>query len=146
MQAISFSSVARAASTAFIERSRPTASGTTVSGKSVVFCSGRTAISNTSGFGSFSAFSCSACLFSLAICPPVRRVFAFCYCLCLFQRNDEKAVIEDMFELNALDRCREFQGLFKARIGYLHLMIRPAEGTRPVFSGAGNVKDVSLHV
>src|SRR5205807_8945921 len=49
IQAMSFSPVARAASTDLVERSRPTASGTTVSGKRVVFCSGRTAISNGSG-------------------------------------------------------------------------------------------------
>src|SRR5512134_2878632 len=48
IQASSFSSVASAACTAAIERGRPIASGTTVSGNSVVFCNGNTANSNGS--------------------------------------------------------------------------------------------------
>src|SRR6266852_1448302 len=46
MQASRFSSLESAASTAAIEAGRPTASGTIVSGNSVMFVSGRTGISN----------------------------------------------------------------------------------------------------
>ena len=68
MQAIIFSSLDRADSTAAIDPGRPTDNGTIVSGNSVVFCKGRTGMTKGTPSGFFTgAFACDWFGFSSAM-------------------------------------------------------------------------------
>src|SRR6266404_1610787 len=127
-QASSFSSLESAASTAAIEAGRPTASGTIVSGNSVMFVSGRTGISkgtpsrlvDTGGAASLSDFV-SASAIGLKNESSVnykegagslstggaRLAFPARFLLLLPQPQDQKAVMIIAFDGCVLDRAGE---------------------------------------
>src|SRR6476660_7920567 len=139
MQPKSFSSVDRAASTAATERGLPTASGTTVSGKSVVFCNASTAISNgwpglrfvagrSSTEAGCSLLSVTRFSFS-SISDIISSLPSNCSCcttnaLLATQVDDQKAVTIFVCDRVLIDSTGKLYRLFKLAISNLHLLIR----------------------
>src|SRR5258705_4330732 len=146
-----FSSVARAASTAATERGFPPASGTTVSGKSVVFCNASTAISNgwpglrfvagrSSTAAGCSPLSVTTFAFSsisdilistlpLSACPKSTN-----RTLLATQVDNQKAVTIFVRDRIVLDSTGKLYRLLKLAISNLHLLIRKPisdEGVAP---------------
>src|SRR5260370_22881610 len=157
IQASSFSSLESADSTAAIEAGRPAASGTMVSGKSVVFCSGRTGISNgtpsglvlaggasEAGFVFSSAissrmkpkkYSLVRCLFGACGSGLARRVLGF-----LMQSQDQKTVVIITRDRSVLDGTRKLNHLFKATVSNFELVMRDALAADAVASRATNAQ------
>src|SRR5574341_2647362 len=134
MQASSFSSDASAASTAATDAGRPAANGTIVSGNSVVFCNGRTGISNGVAPNFCAGSTCDLCWFfgSSVIgrnefCPSLAGGTALQFFAALFvftktQKQQSVAVVT--FDLRVLDIAGKLNDFLEAAVGDFQLVMR----------------------
>src|SRR5205814_6741370 len=118
-----------AASTAAIDPGRPTDSGTIVSGKSVVFCNGKTGITKGTPSGFLTgAFASGLLEFASAMTINARLIVLSSggFRLFLAQPHNQQAVTIITFDCGMFDRARKLNHLFKSTISNFQLVMRHA--------------------